>query len=63
MGVRDCPVNRMTLCVTSDAEKNKCVKMRVRSNLICAKIWSGRSAFICLDCIEGPAHKTRNGLL
>lgn len=29
MGVRNCPVAKMTLCVTSDAEKNKCVKMRV----------------------------------
>lgn len=29
MGVRDCPVGRMTLCITSDAENNKCVKMRV----------------------------------
>lgn len=27
--VRHCPVNRMTLCVTSDAEMEKCVKMRV----------------------------------
>lgn len=30
--VRQCPVNRMTLCVTSDAEMDKCIKMRV--NLI-----------------------------
>lgn len=27
--VRRCPVNRMTLCVTSDPEMEKCVKMRV----------------------------------
>lgn len=27
--VRQCPVNRMTLCVTSDPELEKCVKMRV----------------------------------
>lgn len=27
--IRQCPVNRMTLCVTSDAEYEKCVKMRV----------------------------------
>lgn len=33
MGVRDCPVTKMTLCVTSDAEKNKCVKMRVSITL------------------------------
>lgn len=27
--VRQCPVNRMTMCVTSDPELEKCVKMRV----------------------------------
>lgn len=27
--VRQCPVGRMTLCVTSDAEMDKCIKMRV----------------------------------
>lgn len=27
--IRDCPVGGMTLCVTSDAEMEKCVKMRV----------------------------------
>lgn len=27
--VRHCPVNRMTLCVTSDPELEKCIKMRV----------------------------------
>lgn len=31
--VRQCPVNRMTLCVTSDPEHEKCVKMRVSSQL------------------------------
>lgn len=29
--VRQCPVNRMILCVTSDAEMEKCIKMRVSS--------------------------------
>lgn len=29
MEIRECPVGRMTLCVTSDAEMDKCVKMRV----------------------------------
>lgn len=29
LGVRHCPINRMTMCVTSDAEMEKCVKMRV----------------------------------
>lgn len=27
--IRQCPVNRISLCVTSDAEYEKCVKMRV----------------------------------
>lgn len=29
MDIRSCPVGRMTLCVTSEAEFEKCVKMRV----------------------------------
>ncbi|XP_034950389.1 melanotransferrin [Chelonus insularis] len=29
MGVRDCPVGRMKLCVTSTPEKDKCEKMKV----------------------------------
>lgn len=29
MDIRSCPVGRMTLCVTSEAEFDKCVKMRV----------------------------------
>lgn len=35
-GVRDCPVKSMTLCVTSDAEMEKCVKMKtaLRAQLI-----------------------------
>lgn len=28
-GIRDCPVPSMTLCVTSDPELEKCVKMKV----------------------------------
>ncbi|KAF2898323.1 hypothetical protein ILUMI_07848 [Ignelater luminosus] len=28
LGVRQCPVNHMTLCVTSDPELEKCIKMR-----------------------------------
>lgn len=27
--IRRCPVNRMTLCVTSDPEMEKCIKMKV----------------------------------
>ncbi|XP_050357433.1 melanotransferrin [Nymphalis io] len=29
VGIRDCPVKRATLCVTSDPEMDKCIKMRV----------------------------------
>lgn len=32
--VRQCPVGRMTLCVTSDAEMDKCIKMRVRNSIL-----------------------------
>ncbi|XP_046689168.1 melanotransferrin-like, partial [Homalodisca vitripennis] len=28
LGIRQCPVNSMTLCVTSDPEQEKCIKMR-----------------------------------
>ncbi|XP_071441243.1 transferrin 2 [Hetaerina americana] len=28
-GIRDCPVRRMTLCITSDPELDKCVKMKI----------------------------------
>lgn len=28
--MRECPVRHMTLCVTSDQELDKCIKMRVR---------------------------------
>lgn len=27
--IRQCPINRMSLCVTSDAEYEKCIKMKV----------------------------------
>jgi len=29
LGVRYCPVSKMTLCVTSEPEMDKCVKMKV----------------------------------
>lgn len=34
LGIRDCPVDRMTLCVTSEPEMEKCVKMKVRAKPI-----------------------------
>ena len=36
--IRQCPVNRMTLCVTSDAEYEKCVKMRVSFKVLQSKL-------------------------
>ena len=41
LAVRHCPVDRMTLCVTSDPEMEKCVKMKVnmdKSRFIVNKI-------------------------
>ncbi|XP_050683474.1 melanotransferrin isoform X1 [Leptidea sinapis] len=60
MGIRDCPVKRATLCVTSDPEMDKCVKMRVAlkaaflsPTLVC---WRGHSARHCERAIaEGTA--------
>lgn len=42
--VRQCTVNRMTLCITSEAEMEKCIKMRVNKfylslNLILYNGW------------------------
>uniref|UniRef100_A0A1B0AR72 Transferrin-like domain-containing protein n=1 Tax=Glossina palpalis gambiensis TaxID=67801 RepID=A0A1B0AR72_9MUSC len=46
-GLRECPIPSMTLCVTSDAEFDKCVKMRIalkaqilKPELICKKMHS-----------------------
>ncbi|XP_067646207.1 transferrin 2 [Eurosta solidaginis] len=46
-GIRECPVPSMTLCVTSDQELEKCIKMRValkaqilKPELICKKMHS-----------------------
>ncbi|CAH2005929.1 unnamed protein product [Acanthoscelides obtectus] len=56
MGVRDCPVNRMILCVTSDAEKNKCVKMRtaLKSQLLKPEMecYKGHSQIHCMQAIR-----------
>ncbi|XP_066246243.1 transferrin 2 [Euwallacea similis] len=56
MEVRRCPVNKMTLCVTSDEEKNKCVKMRtaleaqlLKPHLDCYK---GHSQIHCMQAIR-----------
>ncbi|CAH4037065.1 unnamed protein product [Pieris brassicae] len=60
IGIRDCPVKRATLCVTSDAEYDKCIKMRIAlkaaflsPSLIC---WRGHSSRHCERAIaDGTA--------
>lgn len=54
-GVRDCPVNSMTLCVTSDVELEKCIKMRtalkaqlLKPDMVCYK---GHSHINCMQSI------------
>ncbi|KAJ2940561.1 hypothetical protein O0L34_g6500 [Tuta absoluta] len=56
LGIRDCPVKRAVLCVTSDPEMDKCVKMRIAlkaaflsPTLVC---WRGHSARHCERCIQ-----------
>ncbi|XP_029171415.1 melanotransferrin [Nylanderia fulva] len=54
--VRHCPVNRMTLCVTSDPEMEKCVKMKIalkaqllKPELLCHR---GHSQINCMQAIQ-----------
>ncbi|XP_050449734.1 melanotransferrin [Cataglyphis hispanica] len=56
LGVRHCPVNRMTLCVTSDPEMEKCVKMKIalkaqllKPELLCHR---GHSQINCMQSIQ-----------
>ncbi|KAK7866940.1 hypothetical protein R5R35_014716 [Gryllus longicercus] len=56
LGVRRCPVNRMTLCVTSDPEMEKCVRMRtalkaqlLKPEMVCYK---GHSQINCMQAIR-----------
>ncbi|XP_048486499.1 melanotransferrin isoform X2 [Plutella xylostella] len=58
-GIRDCPVKRAVLCVTSDPEMDKCIKMRVAlkaaylsPTLVC---WRGHSARHCARAIADGA--------
>jgi hypothetical protein len=53
LGVRHCPVNKMTLCVTSDAELEKCVKMRVRTCLIVFALRYMRTGVCVCVCVCG----------
>ncbi|CAH0597731.1 unnamed protein product [Chrysodeixis includens] len=60
LAIRNCPIKRATLCVTSDQEMDKCVKMRVAlkaaflsPTLVC---WRGHSTRHCERAIaEGAA--------
>ncbi|XP_049880568.1 melanotransferrin [Pectinophora gossypiella] len=59
LGIRDCPVKRAVLCVTSDPEMDKCVKMRIAlkaaflsPTLVC---WRGHSTRHCERCIAEGA--------
>lgn len=56
LGVRQCPVNRMTLCVTSKQEMDKCIKMRtalkaqlLKPEMVCVK---GHSHIHCMEQIR-----------
>ncbi|XP_033207220.1 melanotransferrin [Belonocnema kinseyi] len=56
LAVRHCPVNRMTLCVTSDPEMEKCIKMKIaldaqllKPKLFCYK---GHSQIHCMQAIK-----------
>lgn len=39
MRIRQCPVNKMRLCITSDPEWEKCIKMMVSSRSFCCLPW------------------------
>ncbi|XP_026287309.1 uncharacterized protein LOC113212723 [Frankliniella occidentalis] len=56
LGVRQCPVNRMSLCVTSKPEMDKCIKMRtalkaqlLKPEMVCVK---GHSHIHCMEQIR-----------
>jgi hypothetical protein len=38
LAVRECPVRRMTLCVTSDPEMDKCIKMKA-CDIFAGSLW------------------------
>ncbi|CAG9772274.1 unnamed protein product [Ceutorhynchus assimilis] len=57
MQVRSCPVNTMTMCVTSDVEKDKCVKMKtaLKAQLLKPELdcYKGHSQIHCMQAIRG----------
>ncbi|XP_063907612.1 transferrin 2 isoform X1 [Zophobas morio] len=56
MGVRECPVNRMTLCVTSEVEKDKCIKMKIALKAQLLKpdmeCYRGHSQINCMQAVR-----------
>ncbi|XP_043250391.1 melanotransferrin isoform X1 [Colletes gigas] len=56
LGVRRCPVNRMTLCVTSDPEMEKCMKMKMalKAQLLKPELncYKGHSQIHCMQAIQ-----------
>lgn len=53
----------MTLCVTSDAELEKCVKMKVTNTAILVDYMRLLIPFFFPDGVESAASKAGNGLL
>ncbi|XP_014484986.1 PREDICTED: melanotransferrin isoform X1 [Dinoponera quadriceps] len=53
LGVRRCPVNRMTLCVTSDPEMDKCIKMKIalKAQLLEPELFCYRG-FSQINCMQ-----------
>ncbi|KAK9877031.1 hypothetical protein WA026_016058 [Henosepilachna vigintioctopunctata] len=56
MGIRECPIGTMTLCVTSDQELEKCVRMKtalkaqlLKPEMVCYK---GHSHIHCMQAIR-----------
>ncbi|KRT83633.1 hypothetical protein AMK59_4766, partial [Oryctes borbonicus] len=56
MDIRSCPVDRMTLCVTSDVELEKCVKMKIalKAQLLKPEMscYKGHSQIHCMQAIN-----------
>lgn len=60
IGISDCPIKRAVLCVTSDQERDKCIKMRsaLRSAFLAPPLvcWRGHSTRHCERAVaEGAA--------
>nr|XP_018896656.1 PREDICTED: melanotransferrin [Bemisia tabaci] len=56
MAVRDCPVKSMRLCVTSDPEMEKCIKMKIalKAQLLKPEMscYKGHSQIYCMKAIQ-----------